>query len=201
MGSFADNGAIGFARKGLPVCVLAGDPAQSILAKSMIERAGYPADSAEGPDEALENIRLGSCRVVLANFKTPEMDGLTFLGRALQCDPGMYVILASTRYSVDSAIGAIKCGAHDYLRWPLDASRLRRTLDDLAKHADKTPQRVASPGPDWRPLPLDEMRRIHIQRVLEVCNGNRVHAARMLGIGRTSLYRFLKRTHTHTAAA
>ena len=46
----------------------------------------------------------------------------------------------------------------------------------------------------WLPLPLDEIRRIHIQRVLEMCRGNRVRAAQTLGIGRTSLYRFLKRS-------
>ncbi len=45
----------------------------------------------------------------------------------------------------------------------------------------------------WRPLPLEEVRRQHIQRVLEMCRGNRVRAAEMLGIGRTSLYRFLKK--------
>lgn len=201
MGSYIDNAAMGFARKNLPVCVLAGDPAQSILATGMVERAGFPANSVASPDEALESIRRSRCRVVLANFKTPEMDGLVFLSRALQCDPAMYVILASARYSVDSAIEAIKCGAHDYLRWPLDSPRLRRALDDLAKHSQKSPERVASPGPDWQLMPLNEMRRMHIQRVLEACNGNRVRAARLLGIGRTSLYRFLKRAHSHTAAA
>ncbi|HVN08452.1 MAG TPA: sigma-54 dependent transcriptional regulator [Patescibacteria group bacterium] len=45
----------------------------------------------------------------------------------------------------------------------------------------------------WRPLTLDEVRRQHIERVLETCQGNRLRAAQMLGIGRTSLYRFLKR--------
>jgi DNA-binding protein Fis len=52
----------------------------------------------------------------------------------------------------------------------------------------------------WRPLPLDEVRKQHIERILEMCNGNRVRAAQMLGIGRTSLYRFLKRTHRQAAA-
>jgi DNA-binding protein Fis len=48
-------------------------------------------------------------------------------------------------------------------------------------------------GDDWRPLSLDEVRKLHIQRVLEVCQGNRLRAAQILGIGRTSLYRYLKR--------
>jgi len=34
---------------------------------------------------------------------------------------------------------------------------------------------------------------MHIQRVLEMCQGNRLRAAQILGIGRTSLYRYLKR--------
>ncbi|MGC1685549.1 MAG: helix-turn-helix domain-containing protein, partial [Candidatus Acidiferrales bacterium] len=54
---------------------------------------------------------------------------------------------------------------------------------------------------NWRPLPLEEVRRIHIDRVLESCKGNRVRAAHMLGIGRTSLYRHLKRTNKRAVAA
>lgn len=45
----------------------------------------------------------------------------------------------------------------------------------------------------WRPLTLEEVRQEHIERVLQSCQGNRLRAAQMLGIGRTSLYRFLKR--------
>jgi transcriptional regulator of acetoin/glycerol metabolism len=45
---------------------------------------------------------------------------------------------------------------------------------------------------DWRPLSMDEVRKQHIQRVLGMCEGNRLRAAQVLGIGRTSLYRYLK---------
>ena len=41
--------------------------------------------------------------------------------------------------------------------------------------------------------PLEEVRRQRISRVLEFCAGNRVRAAQILGIGRTSLYRYFKR--------
>jgi len=54
---------------------------------------------------------------------------------------------------------------------------------------------------DWRPLSLDDVRKIHIQRVLEMCQGNRLRAAQILGIGRTSLYRYLKRDGTLTGGA
>jgi len=48
-------------------------------------------------------------------------------------------------------------------------------------------------GDEWKPLSLDELRKLHIRRVLELCQGNRLRAAQILGIGRTSLYRYLKR--------
>jgi len=45
-----------------------------------------------------------------------------------------------------------------------------------------------------------ELRKIHIQRVLDICKGNRLRAAQVLGIGRTSLYRYLKRDRENTKA-
>jgi DNA-binding NtrC family response regulator len=66
-------------------------------------------------------------------------------------------------------------------------------LADLPEHLQKPDTRSADRGESWRPLSLDEVRRHHIRRVLEMCRGNRLRAAQILGIGRTSLYRYLKR--------
>ena len=66
-------------------------------------------------------------------------------------------------------------------------------VDDLPEHLRKLQGRAGAAGERWRPLPLEEVRRLHIQRVLEMCKGNHVRAAQILGIGRTSLYRYLKR--------
>ncbi|MEQ1354494.1 MAG: helix-turn-helix domain-containing protein, partial [Candidatus Acidiferrum sp.] len=55
-------------------------------------------------------------------------------------------------------------------------------------------------GTEWRPLSLEEVRRVHIQRVLQMCMGNRLRAAQVLGIGRTSLYRYLKRDQAEAMA-
>ena len=64
-------------------------------------------------------------------------------------------------------------------------------LADLPESLQQRPPGISN-GDDWRPLSLEEVRKIHIQRVLEMCQGNRLRAAQVLGIGRTSLYRYLK---------
>ena len=51
----------------------------------------------------------------------------------------------------------------------------------------------ANNGQEWVPLSLEEVRDAYIERVLQMCQGNRLRAAQVLGIGRTSLYRYLKK--------
>jgi DNA-binding NtrC family response regulator len=65
-------------------------------------------------------------------------------------------------------------------------------LPDLPEHLQGRGGSAATRDA-WRPLALDEVRKVHIQKVLELCQGNRLRAAQILGIGRTSLYRYLKR--------
>ncbi len=64
-------------------------------------------------------------------------------------------------------------------------------LPDLPEGLQQRPPRT-SEGEEWRPLSLQEVRKAHIHRVLDMCQGNRLRAAQVLGIGRTSLYRYLK---------
>jgi DNA-binding NtrC family response regulator len=61
----------------------------------------------------------------------PGMDGLAFLEKALQCDPGMYVILVTGFYALDSEMEAIQHDVYDYLCKPIDCARLLKTLEDL----------------------------------------------------------------------
>jgi transcriptional regulator with PAS, ATPase and Fis domain len=70
-------------------------------------------------------------------------------------------------------------------------------LADLPEHLQHGNARSLE-GDEWKPLSLEEVRKLHIRRVLDLCQGNRLKAAQFLGIGRTSLYRYLKRDGTDT---
>ncbi len=74
-------------------------------------------------------------------------------------------------------------------------------IADLPEHLQKPGGPVGKGAETWLPLSLDEVRQVHIRRVLEMCQGNRVRAAQILGIGRTSLYRYLKRSPRAKAGA
>jgi len=62
-----------------------------------------------------------------------------------------------------------------------------RTAPESTEHAEVPP-------------PLDELERSHILEVLQQVNGNRMAAARILGISRRALYRRLERHNLETAA-
>jgi len=68
-------------------------------------------------------------------------------------------------------------------------------LADLPQHLQ---QRTVMLEDDWKPMLLDDVCELHIKRVMEMCNNNRLQAAQILGIGRSSLYRHFKRKRMET---
>jgi DNA-binding NtrC family response regulator len=70
--------------------------------------------------------------------------------------------------------------------------------DDLPLHLSPTAPSPAqkSVGASGEFLPLDEMTRQHLARVLKSTGGNKKRAAEILGVDRRTLYRMLERYAT-----
>ena len=97
----------------------------------------------------------------------------------------------------------LELGAYDYLSLPLDPIRLRTTLRNAIER-QRLRQRVAcleEAAPTESPhgrgeeplLPLVEIERLAIVNALRQTRGNLSAVGRQLGIGRTTLYRKLKK--------
>ena len=93
----------------------------------------FAASSAES---ALEQIPQLRPRIILSGLRLPGMNGLDFLERVLSKDPGIDFILMTSHYSAESAVDAIRKGAADYLRKPLDPETLRHCVGGLVKEAE-----------------------------------------------------------------
>jgi len=107
------------------------------MLSAQIADMGYAPVATADPQEALRLVRSGRCRLVLADVLMPEMDGYEFLDQALRSDPGVHVVVMTGEYTLESALEAIRRGATDFLPKPIDRTRLKRTLDEVAALYDQ----------------------------------------------------------------
>jgi DNA-binding NtrC family response regulator len=140
MAVVTENATAEIVRRNLPVCILDDEPDLVEVTSAKLSRLGFPTFGTTRSEDALGQVRVGACRVVLVDMKMPGMDGFAFLEKSLQVDPSVAVILVTGFYSVDSAIEAIRRGAHDFLCKPIDDERLIKALDELAEVSTRRSQ-------------------------------------------------------------
>jgi DNA-binding NtrC family response regulator len=124
-------------KSSLTPCILDDDPELLDTLATLVSEMGYEPIPTADPEEALKMVRYGRCRLVLAEVHMPGLNGYEFLDRALQCDPGVHIIVMSKEYTLESALEAIRRGATDFLPKPIDRIRLKKTLDEVAALYDQ----------------------------------------------------------------
>ena len=101
----------------------------------LLEDGGWDSMTAENGRVALEVLSRESFSVVLTDVTMPVVDGLTLLKEIRRRHPGVPVVMISAHGELETAIGAVRDGAYDYLVKPVEEKRLLHTLERAVEHS------------------------------------------------------------------
>jgi len=88
--------------------------------KEWLEEEGFTTGMAESGQQALEMLAKEDYHLMLSDIKMPGMDGVELLTRAKKQYPDLGVVMMTAYAAIDTAVDAMKIGAHDYLTKPFD---------------------------------------------------------------------------------
>jgi two-component system response regulator PilR (NtrC family) len=95
---------------------------EQVLRESLVELLndeGYEVLQASNGKEAHDLLLQRPVDLIVSDIRMPEMDGVQLLGHAKQIAPQTPVIVVTAFGTVESAVQAMRAGAHDYLLKPV----------------------------------------------------------------------------------
>jgi DNA-binding NtrC family response regulator len=100
-----------------------------LLKRSLEPDLDCRAESASSGEEALKRLSEASFDLVLADIKMPGMDGLELLEIIKRKDPEQTVVMMTAFGEIDTAVGAIRSGAYDFITKPFEHDALVLRLE------------------------------------------------------------------------
>ena len=116
------------------VLVVDDDSAHRTMLRTLISGWGYAVSEADDGAAAIENVKAASYDLVLMDVRMVKVSGLEALEKIKSYNPAIPVIIMTAYSSVETAVEALKQGAHDYLTKPLDFDKLRLILERAMEH-------------------------------------------------------------------
>lgn len=111
------------------------ETSQRDLLAGFLSRKGYQVTQAANAEEALARYHEVFSPLAIVDMKMPGMGGLELLGRLREINPFIQVLVLTAFGSVETAVGAMRRGAYDYLTKPVED--LEELLVKLQKAAER----------------------------------------------------------------
>jgi len=105
-----------------------------ILADLLSEE--YECLRAASAEEALAHLHNGEFQLVISDITMPGMSGLDMIPHVKDLSPDTVVVMISGMQTVESAIGALRLGAFDYLMKPFDLRQVEAVVKRALEHHD-----------------------------------------------------------------
>ena len=105
----------------------------------ILQRAGYIITTASNAAEAIHLLQAGAYDLTFLDIKLPDQNGLQLLPQLRELYPEMPILILTAHATLDTAIGAVRLGARDYLLKPIDPESILSRVEAILKEAK--PQR------------------------------------------------------------
>ena len=110
--------------------------------REILELEGFQVSLAESGEQALEILGQASIDLMLLDLRMTGMDGLETIEAAKQLTPDTVIIMLTAHGTLESAIGALRYGAFDYLLKPAAVSDIIASVQrGLMHHTQMLRQR------------------------------------------------------------
>jgi DNA-binding response OmpR family regulator len=110
------------------ILIVDDDKAVRFALEEMVERDGHNVVAVESGEEALARSDVETFDLALIDLKLKGMDGLEVLRELRQRSPDMVLIVLTAHASLETAVEALRHGAHNYLFKPCKTVDLRESI-------------------------------------------------------------------------
>jgi CheY-like chemotaxis protein/DNA-binding HxlR family transcriptional regulator len=104
--------------------------------KELLAEEGHEIQEATDGLEALSLISGSTPDVILTDLKMPKLDGIGLLKKVKSIHPQIPVVIMTAFATVDTAITALKLGAYDYLKKPIDIQDVVSLLESINEETE-----------------------------------------------------------------
>jgi two-component system response regulator HydG len=116
------------------ILVVDDDDSHRTMLRTLIGGWGYVVAEADDGSTAIQMVQGQSYDLVLMDVRMVKVSGLEALDEIKAYNPAIPVIIMTAYSSVETAVEALKQGAHDYLTKPLDFDKLKITIERAMEH-------------------------------------------------------------------
>ena len=115
------------------VLIIDDEPLMRLSMLDALKAEGYQVREASNGEEGIQKAKTDRYDLVITDLKMPGSDGLQVVRVCKECSPETEVIVITAHGSVDTAVQAMKLGAHDYVTKPFSMDELLLTVDRATK--------------------------------------------------------------------
>lgn len=105
--------------------------------QTILTRDGHAVHTAERAEDALAVLELFACEVAIIDIRLPDMSGIELLKLIHQRLPTVVGLILTGHGTLDTAITALREGAHDYLLKPVQPAAIRQAVTQALVNARK----------------------------------------------------------------